>query len=135
MVPEKRDRVILIDDDTDDNFLHRRLIEKSGLATTIVTKKEALEALEYLKSKTDRKIPHPDLIFLDISMPGMNGWEFLDAYCKLDKELQNRSVITILTTSEDPEHKARALSYNVVADFRTKPLTLEMLEEIATKYI
>ena len=103
MAAEKRDRVILIDDDTDDNFFHQRVVEKSGLATTIVTKREALAALEYLKSKTDRTIPHPDLIFLDINMPGMNGWEFLDAYCKLDKELQSRSVITILTTSEDPQ--------------------------------
>jgi len=125
---------MLIDDNKDDNYVHKRVIKKSGVAETVIVMDLATKALEYLKSKEEHPHAHPDLIFLDIRMPLMNGWEFLDEYSKLDKEFQSTVVITMLTTSTDPDDKTKALSYNIPIDFRTKPLTEEMLEEIIVEY-
>jgi CheY-like chemotaxis protein len=93
-----------------------------------------MEALEYLRSKKDKKDLHPNLIFLDINMPGMNGWEFLSEYNKLDEKLKCQAVVVMLTTSENPDDKTKAKAMNVASDFKTKPLTQEMLKEIVGKY-
>jgi CheY-like chemotaxis protein len=67
-------------------------------------------------------------------MPGMNGWEFLKEYNMLDEEFKSRAIVVMLTTSENPDDKARAKAMNIASDFKTKPLTKEMLEEIVGKY-
>ena len=125
---------MLIDDNADDNFIHTRVIKKSDAAVNVIAKQTALGALEYLKSKKNDKGAHPDLIFLDINMPGMNGWEFLEEYNKLEEQLQSRAVIVMLTTSENPDDKLKAKASNITSDFRTKPLTKAMLEEILNQY-
>jgi CheY-like chemotaxis protein len=125
---------MLIDDNNDDNFYHERVIRKNGVANTVLVKQNAVKALEFLKARKDNLDELPDLIFLDINMPGMNGWEFLQEYEKLDKELQGSSIIVMLTSSENANDKAKAMSYGVVLDFKSKPLTNEMFQEIAEKY-
>jgi CheY-like chemotaxis protein len=126
--------IMLVDDNPDDNFFHEREIKKINLANIVKTKNSGIEALEYLKSKKDNKDPHPDLIFLDINMPGMNGWEFLQEYNQLDKELQSRAIIIMLTTSENPDDEARAKTWAFVSDYITKPLTKEIMKNIIDKY-
>ena len=126
--------IMLVDDDPDDNFIHERAIKKTDLANIVVTKTTGMDALEYLKSNKDNKNSHPELIFLDINMPGMNGWEFLQEYARLDKELQSRAIIIMLTTSEYPDDVARAKTWDFVSDFITKPLTKEIMKDITEKY-
>lgn len=126
--------ILLIDDNPDDNYFHERVIKKNGAAEVVIAKESARKALDYLKEKSNHERLHPDLIFLDINMPGMNGWEFLEEYKKLDKELQSKMVIVMLTTSDSPEDKAFAESQNLLADFHSKPLTKEILDKILTKY-
>jgi CheY-like chemotaxis protein len=125
---------MLVDDNPDDNFFHERVIKKSGFVKTVVTKQSALAALEYLKLKNDHINEHPDLIFLDINMPGMNGWEFLTEYDKLDKKQQCKIIICMLTTSENPGDRAKLKVHTIVSEFISKPLNLEMLKEIVNKY-
>jgi len=126
--------IMLVDDNPDDNFYHEREIQKSNLADiTVVTKTSGMDALEYLKLDKPDNI-HPDLILLDINMPGMNGWEFVQEYNKLDKEQQSRAIIVMLTTSDNPEEKARAKALGSVLDFITKPLTRLILKSIYDKY-
>lgn len=123
---------MLIDDNNDDNFFHKRVILKSEAADVVLIKESAEEALEYLKTNqhNDPKT-HPNLIFLDINMPRMNGWEFIEEYKKLDKEFQRKIAIIILSTSDNPDDKVAKIK-DIVVDFRTKPLTKEMLDEILT---
>lgn len=125
---------MLVDDNPDDNFFHEREIKKNNLATIVITKNTAMSALEYLKSKKDKINLQPDLIFLDINMPGMNGWEFLREYNKLAKELQSKVVIIMLTTSENSDDILRAKSENFVSGFITKPVTNELMINIIKQH-
>lgn len=122
--------IMLVDDNPDDNFFHERVIKKYDATIVVIAKESALEALEQLKAKNNDNGSHPDLIFLDINMPGMNGWEFLEQFNTLDKELQSKAIVVMLTTSENPDDKMKAMSLSVPCDFRTKPLTPQMLEQI-----
>jgi CheY-like chemotaxis protein len=126
---------MLVDDNADDNFMHARVIKKSNAAINVIEKQTAQGALEYLKSKNkNNRDTHPDLIFLDINMPGMNGWEFLEEYNKLDEQFQSQAIIVMLTTSDNPDDKLKAKASRIASDFRTKPLTKGMLEEILNQY-
>ena len=125
---------MLVDDNPDDNFFHEREIKRNDPGTVVITKEDGREALQYLKSAKDKEYTHPDIIFLDINMPGMNGWDFLREYSRLDKDLQSRVIIIMLTTSETPEDKANANEWNLVSDFITKPLTREKMVDIISRY-
>lgn len=126
-------RIMLVDDNPDDIFFHTRTIRKTHPGIEIIPMVDAAEALEYLKKAVHGEKPAVDLIFLDINMPGMSGWDFLDAYGEIGAEVSARRVIVILTTSSREEEKERALSYRSLIDFKTKPLTKEMLEDILTR--
>ena len=125
---------MLIDDNYDDNFFHEREIKKNNPQTIVISKNTGLEALEYLKSKKDTNHIQPNLIFLDINMPGMNGWEFLKEYNSLNKKLRNQVMIIMLTTSDNPDDKERSKTWKFISDFTTKPLTHEIMDNIIKKY-
>ena len=126
--------VMLVDDDHNDNFFHEREIRKTNRATVIITKNTGRAALDYLKLKKDGNDMHPDLIFLDINMPGMNGWDFLEEYNRLEKELQSHAIIIMLSSSKNPEDEARGKTWSFVSDFIKKPLTKEKMEDILTDF-
>jgi CheY-like chemotaxis protein len=126
--------IMLVDDNHDDNFFHEREIKKYNFVITVITKNTGLEALEYLKSKKNIIGMHPDLIFLDINMPGMNGWEFLQEYNRLNNKLQSQIIIIMLTTSDNPDDESKAKTWDFVSDYITKPLTKEIMEVIINKY-
>jgi CheY-like chemotaxis protein len=126
---------MLIDDNPDDNFFHERVIRKNNLSDHIVVRQSGSEALDYLMHTHERQEPHPDLIFLDINMPGMNGWEFLEAYRLLEKNKQGKLIVVILTTSENPDDYRRALDQDIATEFRNKPLTKDMLAELIDKFL
>jgi CheY-like chemotaxis protein len=126
--------IMLIDDDQNDNYFHEREIKKVSLSTTVIMKDSAMVALEYLKSADMTNSLQPDLIFLDINMPCMNGWEFLQEYSKLDNELQRGVLIVMLSTSGNIEDIERAKKFSIVSDYVTKPLTKEKMVAIINKY-
>ncbi len=134
MIKKKLNCVLLIDDDEPTNFYNEMLIKQAGFAEKVVAVQSGLEALDYLKSKEDGEHPRPDLIFLDINMPAMNGWEFLEEYKRLDKSQKGRIVVVMLTTSLNPDDKMRSEGIQEITDFMNKPLTKEMLKATLEKY-
>jgi len=127
-------RVLLIDDNPADIFLHRRALTKADCVERIDTWEDGLQALEYLQRGDEGRPPHPELIFLDINMRGMNGWEFLEAYHQLPADLRTGEVIAMLTVSRNPSDAARARECSDVAEFLSKPLTPEMLDAILARH-
>jgi CheY-like chemotaxis protein len=124
---------MLIDDSPNDNFYHERVIKKYNPEIIVIAMDSGMEALAYLKSGESQDKLKPDLIFLDINMPAMNGWEFLDEYDKLDKQLQSRVMIIMLTTSDNPDDVIKSKGYKYLSDFISKPLTKEFLEDIQNR--
>lgn len=127
--------VLLIDDDAPTNFIHRKILLHSGLVENIHVTQSGQEALEYLgnNSNRDQESALPDIIFLDINMPAMDGWEFLVQYEKLKHLKKENIVIVMLTTSLNPDDEIKAKGIKEVFGYRNKPLTKHMIQEIVDK--
>lgn len=127
--------IMLIDDNPHDNFYHERVIRNGGYSDNVVIKESGLDALEYLVNVEDKNYSRPTIIFLDINMPKMNGWEFLAAYEKLKPDLKSTYVMVMLTTSDSPDDMEQAEEIKTVSGFKTKPLSPDLLEKILDKII
>jgi CheY-like chemotaxis protein len=130
--------ILLVDDNPADNEFHKIKIMKAGVTNYIKVVTSGQAALDYLakagEPTNSETFPKPDLIYLDINMPGMNGFEFLEEYKKLEEKLKSKVVIIMLTTSLNPDDRERALATHEVTEFQNKPLTIEILHEIIEKY-
>lgn len=119
--------LMLIDDSSFDQMIYRRIIQKAGVVQTLLQYLDANEALAYLD---DPETPDPDLILLDINMPKMDGFEFLDcATERLGPALC--PVLIMLTTALNHRDKARAKSFDAVCDFLKKPLSKDQFVALA----
>lgn len=131
---KKLDAILLIDDEEATNFLNKQIILKSGITDTIYVKTNGQEALNFLVESDWVDSPKPELIILDINMPIMNGWEFLDEYKYLPTSKKVAAIVMMLTTSINPADIIRAKESGLVNEFKSKPLTLVTLNDIMEKY-
>jgi len=136
---KKLNCVLLIDDDEPTNFLSQMVIENANCADGVQIATSGEQAIHYLTnngtSVSDRKeYPRPDLIFLDINMPAMNGWEFLQKYNELHDDHKGNIVIIMLTTSLNPDDRFKSNDIRHVSAFENKPLTEKKLETLLRKY-
>ncbi|WP_425070451.1 response regulator [Sagittula sp. S175] len=126
------DHLMTIDDEPIDQKLYKRMIERSGLVGTLHQHLNASSALDFF-SQPDH--PPIDVILLDINMPGMNGFEFLEAATAAYGNEFVRYAVVMLSTSTRPEDEARAMAFDVVREFLHKPMTLQHLQEIDQKLL
>lgn len=126
--------VLLIDDMKSDNFLTTRIIRRAQIAGAVEICLSGGEGLTLLREKIAAGTPVPDLLLLDINMPGMNGWEFLHQYDELPAAVRKNIVVCMLTTSDAEEDRALAGKYPTVRRFCTKPFTDAQLAEILEDY-
>ena len=119
--------LLFIDDDDATNFYHEHIIEQADVCEKYLMFQKAEEALEYLKNLT-KDDQMPDAIFLDINMPKVDGWMFLEEYEKL--HLTKAPVIIMLTTSLRPSDEERAKQNQLVYKFLNKPLSEDHLHKL-----
>ena len=124
---------MIIDDDEVSNFVGTNILERSKIADKVLTFQSAGEALGYLRKHKDHRDELPKLLFLDINMPEMNGWDFIMALRNFIK-LKNKIPIVILTSSIHSRDVDKARSFNEVIDFTSKPLTVEAVKSIEDKH-
>ncbi|CUH74678.1 response regulator [Tropicibacter naphthalenivorans] len=121
---DKKWVAMTVDDERFDQMLYKRLIDRTGLFSQIITAQTVPQAFDALKNPD---LPTPDVIFLDINMPGISGFDFLDMVPdQLGPQLQDVPVV-MLTTSLDPRDRERASQYPMVRQFLSKPLTQDDL--------
>jgi CheY-like chemotaxis protein len=117
---------LLIDDNYIDNFVTRKVLEASNFAETIVVRQSPTEAIDSLRFG----IITPDVIFLDIRMPTMSGFEFLREFDLLDIDKKNIKIF-MLSSSLDPVDMKQSANNKYITQFIHKPLTLKALEELS----
>lgn len=132
---KKTQCVLFIDDDKATNFFNKRVAKNHGFFNKIVSVQSGFEGLDYLKASVKGLEQKPDLIFLDINMPAMNGWEFLKEFHNLDKNLIKGIDIVILSTSTDPNDIDEFNKNESLIDFVNKPINLNVLNNVLQKSI
>ncbi|MBL0341563.1 MAG: response regulator [Bacteroidetes bacterium] len=119
---------MLVDDNPLDNLINSQLIETAGFALKINKHESAKETLDFLKNATPEELP--EVIFLDIIMPVMDGFQFLEEFEKLGETITKKCKIILLSTSDSFKDLNRANKNRLVKKFLNKPLTVEMLSAI-----
>ena len=126
--------VMIIDDNDIDNFINERIIKSSLFSENVYVHTSAKSALEFLKNlESVKDIPKeiiPSYIFLDLNMPIMDGFQFMDAFQKFSTTFQSSIKIVILTTSLNPSDVETSKKFKQNIKFLYKPLNETMLKEI-----
>lgn len=125
--------VLLVDDDEATNFLHTIYLKEWEFAEHIYTAMNGQEALDFLETNVAFRENKPFLILLDINMPVMNGFEFMDAYANLDPAMKASIVVVMLTSSLHHSDQEKASDMNDLKSFINKPLTREQLEGVISQ--
>ena len=130
------DLILCVDDDPITLMLCKMVITRSAFTNEILTAQNGEEALDYFDDLKLNNLgaeikKYPQLIFLDLNMPVMGGWEFLDLFSKEDyREAFKNCKVIVLSSTIDPDDINKAKTYPMVLDFLSKPISKDMLEDL-----
>jgi len=129
----KLQHILIVDDDQINNLFSQIILEDENVCNMVSVCQSTVEALELLRSmSSNMEAPFPDLILLDINMPELDGFDFLDRYHLLGYNEQYNTAISMFSTSDDPAHVERVKQYSSVVGFIQKPLSKASLQQLLT---
>ncbi len=130
----KLNKVIIVDDEPTSLFICRKTLELSNVFTQIQTFESPVEALDYLKNVYEKNLVEeiPSLILVDINMPIMNGWEFIEEFKKIPEDKTKNTIINILSSSDSEQDIKKAAGIDKITDYISKPLTVEKAKTFPT---
>ena len=125
-----KNEILIIDDNEADNFLHQRMIKKAGFEGAVKVCSNSKDGLDTLL-KDFNSGSAPELIFLDINMPGFSGWQIIDMLddSNICNEIE-KCAIYIMSTSSNPEDNIRARENDLIRGFLQKPLSVEKVKNV-----
>ncbi|MCC2547743.1 response regulator [Hymenobacter sp. BT175] len=131
---KKLRNVVLVDDNETTSFLNNRLLNRLNVADQVLTFTRAEQAYQYIWGDGHGKPVDemPELVFVDLKMPGMDGFEFLKLYSSLPDDVKDKTVLAVLTTSMHSADTARVAQYSGV-EYLAKPLTEEKMHKLLEK--
>ena len=127
-------KILLIDDEEISIYLNRMIVKNTGVFEQIDTYSSGADALDLLRNLEKDSIPAPEMILLDMHMPEMNGFQFLDKYGELSDAFRKRTKIIMLTASIKPEEVQRAMAHKALADLCNKPLSKDKMKMLLDKF-
>ena len=130
--------VLLVDDDHATNYIHKKIIEQSGIASKVEIALNGQEALDFIVKnneleKEGKLSEFPSIIFLDINMPVLDGWEFLEEYSELIIYRKSQVIIGMMSTSFNPDDEDKAKGIDHVTCYKSKPMTFDVIDQIKAK--
>lgn len=126
-------KLTLIDDDDTFVYLTKKTIEQTNLVQLIKIFGNGLDAIHFLEENKSNPEALPEIILLDLSMPVMDGWQFLDAFTKLNPKIGKKITIYICSSSISPDDVTRSKTISAVTDYIIKPITKDKLIEMIAK--
>jgi CheY-like chemotaxis protein len=121
---------LIIDDDPINNYLCEKILEHSEIVKKVTTFDDPIAAFEFLNYSIENQ-DFPDLILLDLNMPNLDGWAFLEKYKTLPIEKILETKLCILTSSVDHKNQEKAQQYESISGFFQKPLKIEYIKKIS----
>jgi CheY-like chemotaxis protein len=122
--------IFLVDDDATFVFMTKKIIKSTAIDSEIKVFSDGEAAIDFLKDHIDHTEPLPDVIFLDLNMPIMDGWGFLEEYVSLEPKMKKKVKLYIVSSSISPHEIEHAKQFSSVTDFIIKPLVKEKFIEI-----
>ncbi len=130
---KKVEAISIIDDDKIYRFTTEKYINMLRLADRVLTYSDGEEAMSYLRQNLDTPSEIPDIILLDVNMPIMDGWDFLEEFAELSAKLPKKVTIYMVSSSIDDRDQQRARQIEQISDYVVKPITEEQLVELVNK--
>jgi CheY-like chemotaxis protein len=124
------DKIMVVDDNKIDLYIVDIILKKNNFAREVLKMESGKAAMDYLLANKDYPENLPGLIFLDINMPGMNGFEFMEGYNDLPDGIKKDCIILMLTTSINSDDMTRAANNKFILKFMNKPLNTEKLWDV-----
>jgi CheY-like chemotaxis protein len=132
---KKIQKLCVIDDDKIFRFAIDKAAKQTGMVEEVIFFRDGEEGINFIRKNISNESELPDIILLDINMPIMNGWEFLEAYINLESTITKKAPIYILSSSIDRKDFKKSDSFTCIKEYLVKPFTQEKLKQVFNDYL